>query len=138
MAHFAKVNSSNIVEQVVVVANESAPTEQAGKDFLNKLYKTNDNWIQCSYNTSGGKYYVQDENGVATLGSDQSKAFRKNFPGIGSIWMPEYDGFSTISPYPSWVLNTDTLWWDAPVAKPITENPCKWDEENQTWVVEIT
>ena len=134
MAHFAKVNLSNIVEKVVVVANESAPTEQAGKDFLNKLYKTNDNWMQCSYNTSGGKYYVQDENGVASLGPDQSKAFRKNFPGIGSIWMQEYDGFATIKPYASWVLDTKTLWWDAPVERPITENPCDWDEENQTWV----
>jgi len=136
MAHFAKVNNSNIVEQVVVVSNDVAISEEAGKTFLNNLYKTNDNWMQCSFNTKGGKYYIHEENISTTLGPDQSKAFRMNFPGIGSVWNPEHNGFTTVKPFPSWVLDTETLWWDAPVARPISENPYVWDEENQTWVEE--
>jgi len=136
MAHFAKVNLSNIVEKVVVVTNESAPTEQAGRDFLNNLYKTNDNWMQCSYNTNGGVYYTPNVDGQV-VDPDQSKAFRMNFPGIGSEWKPEYNGFTTVKPYPSWILDTDTLWWDAPVARPISDSPYDWDEENQVWV-EVT
>ena len=39
MAHFAKIGAGNIVEQVIVVSNDIATTEQAGIDFLNNLYK---------------------------------------------------------------------------------------------------
>ena len=35
MAHFAKIGDNNIVEQVVVVSNDVAKTEQAGMNFLN-------------------------------------------------------------------------------------------------------
>jgi hypothetical protein len=34
MAHFAKLGTGNIVEQVIVVSNDIATTEQAGIDFL--------------------------------------------------------------------------------------------------------
>ena len=36
MAHFAKLGVGNIVEQVIVVSNDIATTEQAGSDFINK------------------------------------------------------------------------------------------------------
>ena len=51
MAHFAKLNEGSIVETVEVVSNDVASTEQAGIDFLNNLYGTNDVWKQTSYNT---------------------------------------------------------------------------------------
>ena len=38
MAHFSKLNSDNIVVEVVVVSNDIATTEQAGINFLNYLY----------------------------------------------------------------------------------------------------
>ena len=38
MAHFAKLGPGNIVEQVVVVSNEVATTEEAGVQFLQNLY----------------------------------------------------------------------------------------------------
>jgi hypothetical protein len=135
MAHFAKVNSSNIVEKVLVVSNDIATSEQAGKDFLNQTFKTNDNWMQCSYNTRGGIYYIENAEGQLIPGPDQSKAFRKNFPGINSIWFPEYNGFAPSKPYPSWILDPESCIWDAPVERPLTDDPCDWDEENQTWVV---
>ena len=50
MAHFAKLNSDNIVERVEVVSNDVATTEKAGVDFLNNFYDTNDVWKQTSYN----------------------------------------------------------------------------------------
>ena len=50
MAHFAKLGKGNIVENVVVVSNDIATTEQAGVNFLNTLYKTRDVWKQTSYN----------------------------------------------------------------------------------------
>jgi hypothetical protein len=34
MAHFAKLGVGNIIEQIIVVSNDIATTEQAGVDFL--------------------------------------------------------------------------------------------------------
>ena len=71
MAHFAKLGKGNIVEQVVVVSNDIATSEQAGMDFLNNLYGSRDVWKQTSYNTIGGEH---------RLGGTP---FRKNYAGIG-------------------------------------------------------
>ena len=70
MAHFAKIGIGSKVEKVSVVSNDIATTEQAGIDFLNNLYGTNDIWKQTSYNTIGG---------VHLLGGTP---FRKNYAGI--------------------------------------------------------
>jgi len=60
MAHFAQIEN-NIVKQVLVVANDDAPTELAGQEFLASL-GLNGEWVQTSYNNnpiegaSRGKY----------------------------------------------------------------------------------
>ena len=72
MAHFAKLGTGNIVKNVIVVHNNEAPTEQAGVDFINNLYGTNDIWKQTSYNTRGGIYYNP---GTSVQADDQTKAF---------------------------------------------------------------
>ena len=46
MAHFAKLGKGNKVLSVEVVHNNVATTEQAGIDFLNNTYNTNDTWKQ--------------------------------------------------------------------------------------------
>ena len=91
MAHFAKLGSGNIVTQVEVVSNDVALTEQAGIDFLNNLYNTNDIWKQTSYNEN----------------------IRKNFAGVGYTYDEDRDAF--IPPKPSgdgWVLNEETCLWE--------------------------
>lgn len=60
MAHFAKINN-NIVQQVIVVSNDDAPTEVAGKAFIASIGLEGE-WVQTSYNNnpiegaSRGKY----------------------------------------------------------------------------------
>ena len=51
-AHFAKLGTGDIVEEVQVISNDIAITEQAGLDFINQLYNTRDVWIQTSHNGS--------------------------------------------------------------------------------------
>ena len=58
MAHFAKLGVGNIVEQVIVISNDIAVTEQAGVDFINQLYNTKDVWKQTSYNRNFRKNYA--------------------------------------------------------------------------------
>jgi hypothetical protein len=111
MAHFAKLGVGNIVEQVIVVSNDIAITEQAGVDFINKLYNTRDAWKQTSYNNT----------------------IRKNFAGIGYHYDQQLDAFIPPKHFNSWVLNEDTCLWEAPVAMPIDDNKYTWNESTTTW-----
>jgi hypothetical protein len=116
MAHFAKLGVGNIVEQVIVVSNDIATTEQAGSDFINKLYNTRDVWKQTSYNNN----------------------IRKNFAGIGYQYDQQRDAFIPPKPFNSWILNEDTCLWNAPVAYPQDDNRYKWNESTLTWdIVEV-
>ena len=111
MAHFAKLGVGNIIEQVIVVSNDIATTEQAGSDFINKLYNTRDVWKQTSYNNN----------------------IRKNYAGIGYTYDEDRDAFIPKKPFNSWILNEDTCLWEAPVAYPDDGNKYTWNETNQTW-----
>lgn len=75
-------------------------------------------WIQTSYNTHGGIHY---EPNSQTPREDQSGALRYNYAGIGYIYDKEADAFYEPQPYPSWILDTTTYRWNAPVAYP-TDN----------------
>jgi hypothetical protein len=121
MAHFAKLGKGNIVERVEVVSNDIATTEQAGVDFLNTLYKTNDIWKMTSYNTFGG---------IHKLGGTP---FRKNFAGIGFKYDQYKDAFIAPKPFNSWTLNEDTCLWEAPVVYPSDGQNYKWNETIQNW-----
>jgi hypothetical protein len=111
MAHFAKLGVGNIVEQVIVVSNDVATTEQAGVDFINQLYNTRDVWKQTSYNNN----------------------IRKNFAGIGFQYDQTRDAFIPPKPFNSWILNESTCRWEAPVVYPADGNNYKWNETNLTW-----
>jgi hypothetical protein len=117
MAHFAKLGTGNIIEQVIVVSNDIAVTEQAGIDFLNNLYKDrNVVWKQTSYNNN----------------------FRKNFAGIGYQYDQQRDAFIAPKPFNSWVLNENTCCWEAPVSKPQDDNIYTWNESTLTWnIIEV-
>ena len=123
MAHFCKLNSDNIVQDVVVVSNDIATTEQAGVDFLNNLYGTNDVWKQTSYNTYAN---------VHTLGGTP---FRKNYGSIGFTYNETIDGFVAPKTYDSWVLNETKGVWEPPVAYPNDGNTYNWNENTQNWVL---
>jgi hypothetical protein len=129
MATFAKLNSKNIVEQVISVHNNElldngVESEQKGIQFLKFLYGQDTNWKQTSYNTIGGKHYLSN----GELSDTQNKAFRKNHAGIGYTYDEEMDAF--IPPkreeYPSWILNKTTCLWEIPIPRPTTKL-----EENQ-------
>ena len=53
MAHFAKIDNSNIVEQVVVLDNS---LESIGSEYLSEHY--GGTWIQTSYNANFGSKYA--------------------------------------------------------------------------------
>lgn len=105
MAHFAELNSDNIVLRVLAVANDMIKDdqgneqEQIGVDFLKSLFGSDSIWKQTSYNGN----------------------FRKNYAGIGDTYDLARNAF--IAPMPPafangdvWVLNEETCRWFDPKA----------------------
>jgi len=135
MAHFVKLNSDNIVIAISTVDNDillddnGIEQESKGVSFLQEIHGWLD-WKQTSYNTSKGKYYVD-----GILGEDQTKAFRKNYAGIGFKYDSVRDAFIPPQPYASWTLNETTCHWEAPVTYPsiVEDYLVDWDEINQRW-----
>lgn len=121
MAHYAYLDENNIVINVIVGKDEG----EDGIDWEN-FYGAK----RTSYNTRLGKYWYAD----GTLHPDQSKAFRKNYAGIGYSYDPVRDAFIPPKPYNSWVINEFTCCWDAPVPYPDDGDYC-WNEETLSWII---
>ena len=124
MPHFAKIDNL----QTVVFVTVGRPEDE--RKELELCARTGDTYRQTSYNTRGGVHYDPD---TGLPSADQSKAFRKNFAGIGYIYDPVRDAFIPPKPYPSWVLNEQTCLWDAPIAMPQDGNFYIWDEQTLSW-----
>ena len=105
MAHFAKLDANNIVVFVTVGRDEDDGKEAELSARTGDVYK------QTSYNTRGGVYYLPNSN---TPGPDQSKAFRKNYAGLGYTYRADLDAFVPPQPSPNCVLNTTTCLWECP------------------------
>ncbi len=122
MSHFAKVEDG-VVTQVLVVEQDYIDTGALGDA---------NQWVQTSYNTRGGKHYDP-----VTGEEDSGTPLRKNYAGKGYTYDSVRDAFIPPTPFPSWTLDEDTCFWEAPVAYPDDDKRYNWDEDNTAWV-EIT
>jgi hypothetical protein len=126
MAHFAELDTNNVVLQVIVVDNNvledesGVEHEQKGVDFCKGLFGQDTIWKQTSYNNS----------------------FRVRYAGIGYSFNESLDAFITPKPYPSWSLDPNIADWVAPVPKPALTPDEEaagmvyiWNEDNQEWVL---
>ena len=122
MAHFAEIDSNNVVLRVIVVDNKDTSTpdgtevESIGVAFCQRLF--GGNWVKTSYNGN----------------------IRKNYAGMGYTYNAGLNAFVPPKPFASWILNNDTAQWDAPTPMPSdagTGEPPKrysWDEATTSWV----
>ena len=124
MAHFAKLDENNIVIFVTVGRDEDEDKE------LELSERTGNTYRRTSYNTRGGVHYDSQTNEPS---ADQSKAFRKNYAGLGYSYDEARDAFIPPQPFASWVLNEDTCLWDAPAPYPQDDNFYIWDENTLNW-----
>jgi len=115
MSHFAKINSKNIVEQVIVIEQEVLNTGHWGDPT---------SWVQTSYNTYGG---------VHNLGGTP---LRKNFAGVGYTYDASRDAFIPPKPFASWLLNENTCLWEAPIPRPAAKGNIiyVWNEDTVSWI----
>ena len=110
MAHYAFLDSNNIVTEVITGIDETQTiegldTETWYGNFRGQVCK------RTSYNSN----------------------IRKNYAGIGFTW--DGKGFAAPKPYESWTLDTDTYLWNAPTPMPVEEGKFfAWDEPTLSWV----
>ena len=120
MAHFAQLDSNNVVTQVIVVSNDDITdsngneVESIGVAFCQKLLGADTNWKQTSYNNN----------------------MRTRYAGIGYSYNSELDAFIPPQPYASWTLNSTSKDWEAPITQPtLTDEQIearsyyRWDED---------
>lgn len=123
MPHFAKLDEQNIVVFVTVGRQEDDGKEKELTE------RTGDTYKQTSYNTYGGVHYTD-----GFPSSDQSKAFRKNYAGLGYVYDEARDAFIAPKPFPSWILNENTCLWQAPIPYPDSKEAHYWDEQQLSWL----
>jgi hypothetical protein len=119
MAHYAILDTNNIVTQVIV-----------GKDENEELPEGYASWeqyyggLRTSYNTFGNQH------------NNNGNAFRGNYAGVGYKYDQDFDVFIAPQPYLSWKLNYTTFQWQSPVAMPeeIEGFIWKWSESNKEWI----
>ena len=95
--HFVKLQD-NLVVSSTVLNDDVAPTEEAGANFLNNIYKTEDLGLAVP----------------------------------GYVWNTEHNHVTENQPYPSWVLNTTTWHYEAPIPYP-ESGQYQWDESTTSW-----
>ena len=106
MAHYAILNENNVVIQVIVGKNEDETWNDQPMDW--EAYYGGK---RTSYNTKGGVHYQGDN---FTPSADQSKAFRKNYAGIGYTYDPVRDAFIPPKPSDDATLDEATCQWIVP------------------------
>ena len=124
MAHFAELDSNDVVTRVIVVANSDTADasgvedEAIGIAYLKGLFGENTKWAQTSYNGN----------------------IRGRYAGAGFTFDSVNDVFIPPQPFPSWTLDANTKEWKPPMPEPevtsgMTENGqiWLWDEENGEW-----
>jgi hypothetical protein len=137
MAHYLILDENNFVigghvgrdEDDIVLDEKGEPID------WEKYY----NAKRTSYNTRGGVHY---KTGTMIPSEDQTKAFRKNYAGIGYTYDEERDAFIPPKLYSSWVLDEFSCLWVSPIPYPsITNIPQEfqiynkyfWNEINHYW-----
>lgn len=133
MAHYALLDENNIVINVVSVGDETEGLEAEKR--IEEI--TGLKCKRTSYNTF---------NGIHCNGGEP---FRMNYATIGGTYDEERDIFLPPKPFPSWIINEDTLTWEAPIPQPtdkdylkkvtneigetLTFTTLRWNEDDLNW-----
>ena len=120
MAHYAFLDSNNIVIEVIVGRDETELIEGLDPETWYSNYKG----LPCkrtSYNTFSGKHL---NGGIP---------FRGNYASIGHVYDEKLDAFLPPKPFESWVLNEEIYNYEPPVPYPADEKSYRWNESIVNW-----
>lgn len=120
MAHYAFLDSNNIVTEVIVGVNEEIiqtdldGTQVGGSSEAWELFYGNIRNQVCKRTSYNGNY-------------------RKNYAGIGYTYDSERDAFIAPKPFTRWVLNEETCQWEAPIPYPTDGKNYVWNDNLGVW-----
>ena len=112
MAHYAFLNTSSIVTEVIVGKDETDLSED---------------WEQ---------FYGAIRGQVCKRTSYHGN-IRKNYAGIGYAYDAVRDAFIAPQSYPSWILNEQTCQWESPTPMPTDGKMYAWDEATLNWIERV-
>ena len=110
MAHYAFLDSNNIVTEVITGIDETELIEGLHPEIWYGNFR-NQTCKRTSYNGN----------------------IRKNYAGIGYTYDPERDAFIAPKPYTKWVLNEETCIWEAPTPYPTDDKRYVWNDNRGEW-----
>ena len=120
MAHYAWINSDNVVINVTVGVDETVTQQGVGG--------STEAWEQFytqAINQEG--VYVKRTSYNATDG------YRKQYASINGTFDHIRDEFVQPQPFASWTLDNNND-WQPPTPMPTTGGPYEWSEEDLEWV----
>ena len=116
MAHYAFIDSNNIVVKVIVGVDETVTQNgDGGSSEAWEQFYQNQSWHQ----------------GLTCKRTSYNNQIRKQYAGVGFTYDADADVFVRPQPFPSWTLDANHD-WQPPTPKP--EGYYSWNEEELEWV----
>jgi len=122
MAHYAFIDSNNVVVKVITGVDEN----------VIQL----DNGVEVGGSTEAWEQFYENQpwhSGLTCKRTSYHGNIRKQFAGIGYTFDADDDVFVAPQPYGSWTLDENND-WQPPTPMPSTGGPYEWSEEELVWV----
>ena len=120
MAHYAFIDSNNIVTKVIVGVDET----------VTQL----DNGVEVGGSTEAWEQFYENQEwhaGLTCKRTSYNHNIRKQYAGVGYTYDADADVFVAPQPFGSWTLDSNHD-WQPPTPKP--EGHHYWNEEELVWV----
>ena len=122
MAHYAFLDSNNVVVKVITGVDETVTQD--------------DNGTPVGGSTEAWEQFYQNQPwhlGLLCKRTSYNGNIRKQYAGIGYTYDGNNDEFVAPQPYASWTLDENND-WNPPTPMPSTGGPYRWSEEDLEWV----
>jgi len=120
MAHYAFIDSNNVVTKVIAGIDET----------ITQL----DNGVEVGGSSEAWEQFYENQpwhSGLICKRTSYNNKIRKQYAGIGYTYNADADVFVKPQPYGSWTLDSNHD-WQPPTPKP--EGNYAWFEPNQVWI----
>ena len=120
MAHYAFLNSNNIVTEVITGVDEN-------------VIQTDLNGTQVGGTSEAWETFYGNFRNQTCKRTSYNGNYRKNYAGIGYTYDPERDAFIAPKPFNKWILNEETCQWEAPIPYPTDDKRYVWNDNQGEW-----
>lgn len=123
MAHYAILDENNIVIQVITGVDEDLTQVDLDGTVVGG---SSEAWEEFY----GSRPWL---NAASCKRTSYNNNIRKRYAVIGYTYNSELDAFIKPQPFPSWILNSETCDWEAPLSYPTDGQIYTWNETDLAW-----